>query len=533
MTDLGNGLFTDCTSLTNINIPEGVTNVGSNTFKGCTNLKTVEIPSTMTSMGYSTFQNCTSLESVRFNSETPPTLSSSSNIPFWGNVPTTCKIIVPSSKIDSYKSANNYPDPDVYEYVGWADYVTDDVTEYDNRAASSNAVYDEIIENTYKQTVFNPYTASMWQDVDGGTQTVSTTSSTVYNSGVNRQAMINEFTDSDKYVLEFDFITTVRTRVGLLFGVDKTQTRNGYVLGTDIQNTWVDNDSTSTTVAEMDSNKFLANTTQHVKFVRDGNIARIWLDNELMYTITDMNNHYNRIGLWKWGGGTITLSNFVLKTPQGHIDNIIPYQDLNDYNHTGFYACYLSSTDFQTVQNCPVTGGFSLLVEENRTFNNSGYKQTLTTWGRNGKPQVYIRTYVYDDVFSNPAQTITSGWQLWYEDTGWQDVTFSSGYSNYYTSSDKVQYRRIGKIVHIQGIFKNTSAVTPGQTQVKFATISDTSCRPSTTQYQLQQASGANKFLLSVHPDGSLKWERHGTTTTTQQVGSGSWNHCNITYMVD
>lgn len=149
MTNLGNGLFTDCTSLTNINIPEGVTNVGSNTFTGCTNLKTVEIPSTMTSMGYSTFRNCTSLESVRFNGETPPTLSSSSNMPFWGNVPTTCKIIVPSSKMEAYKSANNYPDPDVYEYVGWADYITDEITENDSRAVSSNAVYDTI-ENDKK-----------------------------------------------------------------------------------------------------------------------------------------------------------------------------------------------------------------------------------------------------------------------------------------------------------------------------------------------------------------------------------------------
>ena len=72
--------------------------------------------------------------------------------------------------------------------------------------------------------------------------------------------------------------------------------------------------------------------------------------------------------------------------------------DLNDYTTTGFYACNLPSTDLQTLQNCPVTEGFSLLVEENKTFNETGYKQTLTTWGRNGKPQVYIRTYVYDDI---------------------------------------------------------------------------------------------------------------------------------------
>ena len=119
------------------------------------------------------------------------------------------------------------------------------------------------------------------------------------------------------------------------------------------------------------------------------------------------------------------------------------------------------------------------------------------------------------------------------EDTGWQDVTFETGYSNYYASDNKVQYRRIGKIVHIRGIFKNTSAVTTNTSQVKFASISDSSCFPSQKEFQLQQGTDANKFYVMVDTNGDLKWSRYGTTSTSTETNANSWLHCYITYFVD
>lgn len=115
-------------------------------------------------------------------------------------------------------------------------------------------------------------------------------------------------------------------------------------------------------------------------------------------------------------------------------------------------------------------------------------------------------------------------------DTGWQEVVFESGYVKY---GDPVRYRRIGKVVHIEGIIKNTSAFTPSETAQKVATISDIYCRPQYTQYGLMQGTGANKFLLSIQPNGNIGIARYGTTATSTQIGANSWLHCNLTWMVE
>lgn len=119
------------------------------------------------------------------------------------------------------------------------------------------------------------------------------------------------------------------------------------------------------------------------------------------------------------------------------------------------------------------------------------------------------------------------------DDTGWQDVTFADGYSNYYESSYKVQYRRVGKVVHIRGVFKNLDAVTPSSTYVKFASMTDSSCFPSSREFQVQQGTDANKFYLIVDTTGELKFTRYGTTSYDTEIAVGSWLHCYITYFVD
>jgi hypothetical protein len=55
------GAFLDCTSLTNINIPSGVTNIESDAFIGCTNLASVSIPNGVISIGDHAFYGCASL----------------------------------------------------------------------------------------------------------------------------------------------------------------------------------------------------------------------------------------------------------------------------------------------------------------------------------------------------------------------------------------------------------------------------------------------------------------------------------------
>jgi len=58
--------FQNCTGLTNVKIPNTVTNIGGHTFQGCTNLTSITIPESVTFIGDYTFYGCTRLTMVTF-----------------------------------------------------------------------------------------------------------------------------------------------------------------------------------------------------------------------------------------------------------------------------------------------------------------------------------------------------------------------------------------------------------------------------------------------------------------------------------
>ena len=56
--------FGDCTSLTDVSIPEGVTNIGQYSFYGCEGLKSVSFPNSLSSVGEYAFAECKGLQDV-------------------------------------------------------------------------------------------------------------------------------------------------------------------------------------------------------------------------------------------------------------------------------------------------------------------------------------------------------------------------------------------------------------------------------------------------------------------------------------
>ncbi len=65
------GAFQDCTTLTSVIIPDGVTEIQDNAFQGCTGLKTVTISASVTLLRNRAFDNCPDLHSVYFEGSAP------------------------------------------------------------------------------------------------------------------------------------------------------------------------------------------------------------------------------------------------------------------------------------------------------------------------------------------------------------------------------------------------------------------------------------------------------------------------------
>ncbi len=64
---IGKSAFYNCSSLESIVIPEGVTSIGSAAFSYCSSLESIVIPKSVTSIGIIAFHNCSSLTNVYYN----------------------------------------------------------------------------------------------------------------------------------------------------------------------------------------------------------------------------------------------------------------------------------------------------------------------------------------------------------------------------------------------------------------------------------------------------------------------------------
>ena len=62
VTSIGDGAFSNCTSLAGVTIPDSVETLGEGVFYGCTSLQDIKIPSSIKEIPSGTFAYCTSLK---------------------------------------------------------------------------------------------------------------------------------------------------------------------------------------------------------------------------------------------------------------------------------------------------------------------------------------------------------------------------------------------------------------------------------------------------------------------------------------
>lgn len=109
---LASNIFYECTALTNVELPNNLTEISSWTFYGCTSLINLIIPESVTRVEARALiiGSSTNKATITFKSTTPPTITSNTF-----KAETINKIYVPSASVESYKTAANW--------VNFADYI--------------------------------------------------------------------------------------------------------------------------------------------------------------------------------------------------------------------------------------------------------------------------------------------------------------------------------------------------------------------------------------------------------------------------
>lgn len=119
-------------------------------------------------------------------------------------------------------------------------------------------------------------------------------------------------------------------------------------------------------------------------------------------------------------------------------------------------------------------------------------------------------------------------------DSGWNtlNVDTSNGFSHY-SDGQKVQYRKIGKIVNMRGAVRNNWNGRQVDTTGWYIGTLPSGYRPSHSIQAVNQGSGINRHLLEIDSDGTVSVGARYGGNSYVDMKKDNWLTCNITFFID
>lgn len=92
-----------CSSLTNVIIPNSVTDIGDSAFSNCSNLTSITIGSSVTKIGYEVFYECPALTELYSLNPIPPSIKSFTKAQYMD-----MNVYVPQGSLSAYQEADEW-----------------------------------------------------------------------------------------------------------------------------------------------------------------------------------------------------------------------------------------------------------------------------------------------------------------------------------------------------------------------------------------------------------------------------------------
>ena len=100
ITSIGEYAFSGCSGLTSLNLPAGITSIDKYAFSGCSRLTSLTLPAGITWIGESAFSYCSGLTSIYVYAEKVPRIG---RYAFEGCASRKCTLYVPKGTYDNYR----------------------------------------------------------------------------------------------------------------------------------------------------------------------------------------------------------------------------------------------------------------------------------------------------------------------------------------------------------------------------------------------------------------------------------------------